>query len=383
MKIAIHSADLDSERVDGTRVYMHNVLKWMGKISPTDNFHIYHKKNFNSQLAPPELENYSFSKKDFPISWTQTLFAWMIWKDAPDALWMPMHNLPLVRRRNLKTIVTIHDLAFKIFPEHFPKKDLHKLNLLTDYAVKNADKIIAVSQSTKNDILKFYPQITEEKIKVIYHGFDPEIFQKKISLEVSEKILGTYNLKPKTYLLYVGAIQPRKNLAVLIEAFEKIKQEKPELKLVLAGNKAWLWEGVVDKIKKSRFKKDIIITGNLPFSQMAVLFQQATVFVFPSLYEGFGIPLLEAFASAVPVIAGNNSSLIEVGADGALYFDVQNPTQLFEKIKQVLDDENLRKRLVEKGSARLKNFSWEKCARETLDFIKKTILAWKKSPDEE
>ena len=370
MRIAIHAADLDSERIDGTRVYIHNVLAHLGKLSPQDDFLIYHKKNFNPNLAPASFPNYEIKKNRFPVFWTQIAFAFDLWKDAPDVLWMPMHNLPFVRRKSLKTVVTIHDLAFKIFPEHFPKSDLRKLNLLTDYAVKESDRIIAVSESTKRDILKFYPQIKEDKVKVIYHGFNPKVFQKEIPSDESLQFLTTYKLKPKSYLLYVGAIQPRKNLPVLIDAFDRIKKDKPELKLVIAGEKAWLWEETLEKIEKSPHKKDIVITGYASFDKLAILYRNAEAFVFPSLYEGFGIPLLEAFASGTPIVAAGNSSLREVGGDAPLYFDAKDPDQLYEKILQVLEDGALRNSMVEKGKQRAKYFSWEKCAQETADFIK-------------
>jgi len=238
MQIAIHASDLDHNRVDGTRVYLLNLLKNFGKIDEKDSFFIYHQNDFNPQLEPPIFANYSIKKSSFPALWTQTAFAFEILRDKPDVLWMPVHNIPLLKKRELKTVVTVHDLAFKIFPEYFTKKDLIKLNRLSDMAIKKSNKIIAVSQSTKKDILKFYPEISEKKIAVIHHGFDAGIFQKKYSAEITDELLKKYNLlastheddcsstrsgKSKSYLLYVGAIQPRKNLEVLISAFEKVK----------------------------------------------------------------------------------------------------------------------------------------------------------------
>ncbi|MCD6149982.1 glycosyltransferase family 4 protein [bacterium] len=380
MKIAIQAADLDHNRIDGTRVYLLNLLRHFGKISPNDEFLIYHRKNFNSELTPPELENYKIKKADFPFLWTQTRFAWEIWKDNPDALWMPMHNLPAVKRNDLKTIVTIHDLAFKYFPDHFPKKDLFKLNFLAGQAIKNADKIIAVSQSTKKDILKFYPKIKEEKIKVIYHGFDAELFHRQFPEEKVKKILTSYKLQVTNYILYVGAIQPRKNLETLIKAFELYKKELKiknyelrDLKLVLAGGKAWMWESTIEKIKKSPFKKDIILTGKISFEDLAVLYKNAGIFIFPSLYEGFGIPILEAFASGVPVICARNSSLSEVGGKAAEYFKGSDAEELRGKIEKVLSDKELQNLMIIKGKKQIEKFSWEKCARETLEWIKSQI----------
>jgi glycosyltransferase involved in cell wall biosynthesis len=370
MRIAIQASDLDSRRIDGTRVYLLQMLNRFGKLSPGDDFFIFHKKEFNPELSPRIHPNYKIIKKPFPFYWTQTRFAMELWRGNYDALWMPMQALPFVKRKKLKTTVTIHDLAFKIFPQFFPRKDLRRLNLFSDYAIKNSNKIIAVSQSTKNDILKFYPGINEKKIKVIYHGFDSELFQKEITKELSGGTLKGYGLENANYILYAGAIQPRKNLGILIEAFEKIKKDDPELKLVLAGGKAWMWEEIFDKASKSIYAKDIIITGTVKFEELKVLYENARVFVFPSLYEGFGMPVLEAFAAKIPLISAKNSSLTEVGGEAVLYFNENDPEDLSEKIKKVIEDDNLRNSLIQKGLVQLQKFSWDKCAKETLEFIK-------------
>lgn len=382
MRIAIQAADLDYERIDGTRVYLLNMLRRFGSLASKDEFFIYHKKNFNPELTPPNLPNYKIIKISSPLFWTQTRFASEIFKNNPDVLWMPMHNAPLIRRKKLKVITTIHDLAYKYFPDNFPKKDLLELNLLGNWAIKNSDKIIAVSESTKKDILKFYPKIKEDKIKVIYHGFDADLFQKETPKEKSEKILRSYKLKTKNYILYVGALQPRKNLKVLVDAFNLYKREKyaesnhfskekgKELKLVLAGGKAWLWKEIIESIKKSPYREDIIVTGTIPFEEIAVLYKNAELFVFPSLYEGFGIPILEAFAAGIPVICSQNSSLPEAGGKAVRYFDSSSSSDLCRKIEEVLESDDLAKKLVERGRDQIQNFSWDKCAKETLDWIK-------------
>lgn len=369
MKIAIQASDLDHSRIDGTRVYILNLLKHFGKLDKSSDFLIYHKNNFNPELTPPNFPNYKVIKKPFPFFWTQLKFAFEIWKDNPDVLWMPMQALPLIRRKKLKTIITIHDLAFKIFPDHFPKNDLRRLNWLTDYAIKNSDKIIAVSASTKNDILKFYPQIKPEKIKIIYHGFDSELFEKNHTQKEKEEVYNKYGIEDKQYLLYVGAIQPRKNLGILIKAFENIKKSGfPKLKLVLAGESAWMAQETQNLASQSNTSDDIIMTGKLNFDDLGRLFSGAGIFVMPSLYEGFGIPVLESLASRVPTICANNSSLPEVGGEATMYF--QNQEELEENIKKILTDEDLRESLIEKGSEQIKKFSWEKCSQETLGFIK-------------
>lgn len=373
MRIAIQAADLDAERIDGTRVYILNLLRQFGRLAPADEFLIYHRRDFNPELTPPEFSNYKIKKVGAPFFWTQTRFAFELWQDQPAALWMPMHNLPLLRKKTLRTVVTVHDLAYKYFSAYFPQKDLRELNWLGDLAITRADKLIAISESTKKDILKFYPDIQAEKIKVIYHGFDGELFSQTRDLAAEEKIQKELGISGR-YLLYSGAIQPRKNLEKLIEAFEMVKKDcgaAEDLQLVLAGGKAWLWEKTLEKAARSPFQRDILWPGKLKFDELGHLLRGAAAYVFPSLYEGFGMTILEALAAGVPAIVADNSSLREVGGEAVAYFNARDARELAEKIKKVLADEKLRNELIAKGAEQVKKFSWEKCAAETLEWIKK------------
>lgn len=371
MKIAIQAADLDHARIDGTRVYIKNLLKYFGELNRTDDFLIYHKDNFNPELAPPKFSNYKIIKKRWPLFWTQLRLSSALMRDKPDVLWMPMHNIPYFRSGKLKTVVTIHDLAFKYFPEMFTKRELWKLNFLAGLAIERCDKIITISESSKKDILKFYPDITSDKIRVIPHGFDGSVFAQERDLQKEKAVKNELQIDGR-YALYVGAIQPRKNLETLLRAFEKVKStgKYTDLKLVLAGEKAWLWENVFFQIENSPYGKDIITPGRIKFEDLGHLMRGSHFFCFPSLYEGFGIPILEAFAAGVPVISADNSSLPEVAGDAALYFSGKNAEQLAEKIDELMTNDQLRDELIKKGKARAENFSWKKCARETLKCFK-------------
>jgi len=373
MKIAVNAADLDHSRIDGTRIYIQNLLKNFGRLAKDDRFLIYHKDKFNSQLTFPHFDSYEIKKLQKFSWWTQTRFAWEILRARPEILFMPMHSLPVFRPRKTKTVVTIHDLAFKFFPDHFPKKDLRRLNFFTDYAVKHADKLIAISNSTKADILKLYPKISEEKIKVIYHGYDKELFRSNISKDEIKKINSKFNPakagQNTRYIIYVGTIQPRKNIETLLEAFEILRHDEKykDLGLVIAGSPGWLAEPIVEKIKKT---PGAVMTGKFETCDLPALLAGAEIFVLPSLYEGFGLPVIEAMACGTPVIAADNSSLGEIAGDATLLFESKNATQLAHLMRQVLEDENLRDDLRKKGLERAKNFSWEKCAQETLEWIR-------------
>ena len=372
MKIAIQAADLDAKRIDGTRVYILNLLKFFGQLDTRAEFLIYHRKNFNPELTPPNFSNYRIIQKNALAFWTQTRFAWELLKERPDALWMPMQALPIARPKGMRTVITVHDLAFKRFPEMFPRKDLWQLNFYADYAIVRADKIIAVSASTQKDLLQFYPQIDPQKIRVIHHGFDAQLFRREMDEEEQKNWRKKYSLDDAPYLLYVGAIQPRKNLITLIETFGELKAtgNYPRLKLVLVGAPAWQARNSLEAAQKSPFSKEIILTGRVSFSDLAKFYRYAEVFIFPSLYEGFGIPILESFASGTPVICADNSSLPEVAGDAALYFTSGNRAELRAKIETLLKDTELKKSLIKKGYWQLEKFSWKKCARESLEFIK-------------
>ncbi|MCK5081044.1 MAG: glycosyltransferase family 4 protein [Candidatus Moranbacteria bacterium] len=370
MRIAINCADLDHNRIDGTRVYIKKCLDYFGALDSYSVFILYHKTKFNPELKPKIYSNYRDEAIPYPIWWVQTRLGFELNYTLPDACWMPIQQVPFLADRKTKIIITIHDLAFKYFPQHFPWRDRLKLDFFTDTAVKRADKIIAVSEATKQDILKFYPKTKKEKIKVIYHGVEKESFSRKFSSEKARKVLKRYDIK-REYLLYVGALQPRKNLETLVEAFEKLKKNgDKKTQLVLAGVPAWKAEKILAKIEKSKFNRDIVLTGKVSFEDLPIIYQKAQMFISPSLYEGFGIPLLEAWASQIPVIVANNSSLKEIGGEGVLRFETLDSDELLKKINILLKRDTIRKELIKKGTKRLEKFSWEKCAKKTLKLIK-------------
>jgi len=370
MKIAIDCADLDHSRIDGTRVYIKNILNFLGKLDPQSQFLLYHKKDFNPALKPNFFANYIERKIPYSFFWTQTRFGFELRKDLPAVCWMPIQQIPLIGPSRTKYVVTIHDLAFKIFPDHFPFLDQIKLNLFTSSAVLRSDGIIAVSHSTKNDIEHFFPQVNKEKIAVIYHGVDKNFFVDSKKEEIA-RVKEKFGLKK--YLLYVGAIQPRKGLVVLVEAFERLKKKGAfkDLQLALVGEAAWKAEPTLKRIEKSSFRQDILLLGKIGFGDLPMIYQGAELFVFPSLYEGFGMPLLEAFAAGCPVVAADNSSLVEIGQKAALFFKTGDVFSLELKLQRVLKSQDEKNRMKNQGRKQAKEFSWEKSAQETLDFLKK------------
>lgn len=369
MRIAVQASDLDHARIDGTRVYLRELLKRFGGLSSETDFTLYHKGQFNPVLAPPRISNYAEVSLSFPWAWMQTRFALELFLRRPEKLFLPIQAAPVFLPRGVEVTATIHDLAFRRFPETFPRQDLWKLNFMLETAVKRADKLIAVSESTKRDLLEFFPDIPESRIRVIHHGFGGEFFGTRLSDTVLSETLNTFHLQLGTYILYVGALQPRKNLVRLIRAFEQVKKTTPDMKLVLAGEEAWLSQEIIETWEMSPVRDDIVLPGRVSFETLRVLYQGARMLAFPSLYEGFGLPILEAFASGVPVLTANNSSLTEVAGDAALYCQAESVGDIVEKLELLWKDETLRADLVQKGNKRLEQFSWDKCATETLSYI--------------
>ena len=372
MKIAIDAADLCDERIDGTRIYIKNVLDHLGGVGEKDSFFIYLKGEINKELDFKKFPNYSPKRSSAYFFWTQLKLSSELRRDNPQVLWMPLQTIPFFMDKKIKTVVTIHDLAFKFFPDHFPPKDRFLLSLFTRKAIEGATKIIAVSENTKKDIQEQFG-VKEEKIKVIYHGYNKQLFNPTRAKDRSEitAVKNKYRITGD-YILYTGAIQPRKNLNVLIKAFEDLKGNAThkDKKLVIAGAKAWMYQEVVKQIEFSQYKKDIIMTGPYETKELPWLLGGARVFVFPSLYEGFGIPVLEAMACGTPVVCSSNSSLPEVGGDAPEYFDAQSFSELSAKLKMVLENEELRETMRSKGLNRAEKFSWEKCARMTWETLK-------------
>lgn len=277
----------------------------------------------------------------------------------------------LLGETNCPKVMTFHDLSFEYFPEFFSaQKRLWHAFINPRQRAREARGVIAVSQSTKNDLIDLYG-INEQKIRIIHSGVAQDFRQletKDRELEIKKK----YGL-PEKFILYFGTIEPRKNLEGLIQAYEIFRQNNPDLDhaLVLAGAPGWLCQNIYFKARRSPFKKDIIFTGFIEPEDKNTLYNLTSLFVYPSLFEGFGFPPLEAMACGAPVVSSFTSSFPEVLAGGALLVDPYNLGEIAWAMAEILKDERLKNDFVAKGFERAKNFSWDKCARETLDFLTK------------
>ena len=253
---------------------------------------------------------------------------------------------------NKPFVITVHDLIHQIFPEYFLGNNIDKNTIL----LKQASKIIAISHSTKKDLIEFY-DIPEDKISVIYHA--SSLVQKnQLKKDFIEKI-------PKEFILFVGSRSNYKNFYFLVEAFAKLSDKFPSLNLVCTGT---LFNSNEEKFLKNLNVRNRVTQLFVNDDELIYLYKNAKCFVFPSLYEGFGIPILEAFENKCCTLLANNSSFFEIGGNGALYFESKNITSLISELEKILLDNQIREKLVENGLQQInKNFSWKKAATETLN----------------
>lgn len=273
--------------------------------------------------------------------------------------------------RNCRRVTTFHDLSFEYFPEFFSGRKRFWHGFLSPRArAREADKIIAVSQSTKDDLMGLYG-VPEEKIKVIHSGVGGDLRPLTVSVERVVTMRRKYGL-PEKFILYFGTLEPRKNLVGLIKAYEIFCRQAGNggvCGLVLAGNQGWLCRDILSLAAKSPYADSIILAGFVEPADKIYLYNLASLFVYPSFFEGFGFPPLEAMACGAPVICSHTSSFPETVGGAGLMVDPYNYGEIAWAMTEVSRDEELRKNLVQSGLERVRRFSWDKTAAETLNFL--------------
>ncbi|MBI2334189.1 glycosyltransferase family 4 protein [Candidatus Daviesbacteria bacterium] len=334
----------------GTENYSFQLLKALAKIDHKNKYKVYLRSQGPTLRGWPS--NFQFSILNFQFLWTQRGLALQTFKDKLDVLFVPAHTLPVIRKPGLKTVVTVHDLGSEYLPQMHQIKQRLYLSFMQKVQLQGATKIIAVSKATKDDLIKKIG-LDPQKISVIYEGYDKKLFKPH------------YSLPATNYFLFVGTVQPRKNLERIITAFS---HQLSVDRLVIAGNKGWLSDKIYDLPKKLGIEKRVKFLGYVPDGKLPALYSGAIALVFPSLFEGFGLPILEAQACGCPVITSNVSSMPEVAGKGAILVDPYNIDDIVKGMERVKSQES-RVKIIKAGFENIKRFSWEKCARETLKIL--------------
>ena len=411
----------------GTENYSFQLLKHLAKIDSKNHYHVYLRPD--NVIAKQEAEgvipattgiyyevrsllhtnkdgsriksgmtgeswpaNFTFELIDFPRFWTQVGLAIETFHDKLDVLFTPSHTIPLFRKPGLKTVMTVHDLGAEYLPGMHQLKQKLYLDFITHFQLKSTTKLIAVSKATKDDLVKKVG-INPKKISVIYEGVN---FSSKLDLKTDQlnSTLKYYEIERDKYFFFLGTIQPRKNLERLVKAYDRLVKETKEIEetkgekstlnhfntlnslnppfLVLAGSKGWLSDEIYSLPKKLGIEDKVKFLGRVPDEDLPALYQGALAFVYPSLFEGFGLPILEAMINDTPVLTSNLSSMPEVAGDAAILVDPNNEESIKDGLEKLLD-KDLRDKLVEKGRKQVKKFNWEKCARETLEVLERTV----------
>lgn len=288
-------------------------------------------------------------------------------KIKPDVILSPTHYIP--RFIKAKRVPIIFDLAFIHYPQMFKKDDLYKLTNWTKTSVLESAHVITISQSSKKDIVGTY-KISENKVTVAYPGYDDRIFRIIKDTGEIEKIQRKYKISGN-YIIYIGTVQPRKNLLRLISSIKKID----DIKLVVVGKirgkgkQGWMNEEILEEPKKLGIEEKIIFTDFVPVEELPLLITGSKAFILPSLWEGFGIPILEAMACGVPVITSNVSSLPEVVGDAGLLVNPESETQIEQAIRLLVTDKKLHDKLSKRALEQVKKFSWQKMAEEVIKVL--------------
>lgn len=344
----------------GIAQYTYNLVKNL-LLEDRENHYVLFFETKISQKLKKIIEQKNCSVKYFPLKRCKFLplihshfiVSQFLNKQRMDVYHSPTGSLPLGYRG--QSIITIHDLAIYKHPEWFPLYQWFSKKVVVPYSLKRAGKIIAVSKNTKQDIIKIF-HISPPKIKVIYEG--------GLSFPAKQEEWET-----KDYILFIGTLEPRKNLGRLIKAFGLYRKRysKAREKLVIVGGEGWKFKPIYALVEELGLQKEIKFLGYVSEKRKIELLKQAKVFVFPSLYEGFGLPILEAMGLDVPVICANGSALNEIAGDAAFFVDPQNTHSILQGLVKVLSNKALRDNLRKKGLIRTQLFSWQKCVQETLE----------------
>jgi glycosyltransferase involved in cell wall biosynthesis len=355
--IDANEANLTTNRV-GINQYAYNVLKSLWKINTSHKFTIFLKTPPISDL-PPEKTNWTYRIIPFPKLWTQTRLPFDLFfhKPQPDIFLSLTHYAP--RWSPVPAVVAIMDLGFLKYPNQFTPKDFTQLKNWTSYSVNKATKVIAISEHTKKDICAVYHKSPEDVI-VTYLGYDTELYRPTTNPLVLKK----YAINTP-YFLFLGSLKPSKNIENLLEAFNKINHTN--YSLVIAGKKAWLYDKIFSRVKKLGLLNKVIFTGFTPDEDIPPLMTHSTAFVLPSLYEGFGIPVLEAMACGTPVVVSNVASLPEVAGEAGIYVDPYSVDSITQGLQVAISNKS--SQFVKRGLSRVKSFNWDETAKKTLSLL--------------
>lgn len=377
MRIGIDIRNIGKKRT-GDEVVFFNLVKNFAEIDSSNRYYLF--TDFHDRKILKEMKKSLGieDKKNFKIiSLEGDKFVWNFWaiqrylRKHPVDAYLTQYVTPFFVPKKTKVVTIIHDVSFMVFPDLVKRKDLFFLKALIPLAIKRADKVVGVSKFTMREVRKYF-KVDSKKVTWMHNAVSDD-FLKNIDSMTSEKkedVKRKFDL-PEKFILYIGTLQPRKNIPVLIEAFAKAKDRLPGVKLVLAGGRGHNYDPKIDEaVEKYGLHENVIFPGFIEEADKPALLALASCICSPSLYEGFGIPVLEGFAAGVPVIASNIPSHEEVSNGAAILFDSRNPDELADDLAKIMNDEKLREDVIMKEKKRASFFSWKKTAEKMQETFK-------------
>ncbi len=367
MLVGVDASRVQAEGRTGTEAYSLYLLRELLRLGGPHRFRLYFREEGPVRLFAPDPARWEARVIPFPRLWTHVRLSWEMVRNPPDALFVPAHVLPVVHPR--RSIVTVHDLGYLHFPEAHPPFERWYLHWSTLFNGHAAARVLALSETTKADLFRHYG-VPPEKVRVVYPGLREGMGPVEDEGRVRE-VLARYGVR-KPYFLYVGTLKPRKNLLRLVRAYARFapaEREGARPSLVLAGKPGWQHEALAREVERLGLEEWVLFPGYIADADLPALYTGALAFVFPSLYEGFGLPLVEAMACGTPVIASRTSACGEVAGDAALLVDPLSEEEIAGALARIAQDAGLRAALAARGRERARAFSWERAAQEVLDVL--------------
>jgi glycosyltransferase involved in cell wall biosynthesis len=362
MLIGIDASRAVAARPTGTEIYSLRLIEALLARESPHRYRLYFRDAPQTDAFPgAELRTIPF-----PRLWTHVRLSWEMARRPPDALFIPSHVLPLIHPH--ASLVTVHDLGYLHFPEAHPVSQRLYLDLSTRWNARFAAHLLADSEATKADLVARYGS-RPQKITVAYPGRDETLAPVRDPAAI-EAVKARYGIADD-YFLHLGTLQPRKNLARLVAAFATLQSQAV---LVLAGKRGWLYDELFAQVQRAGLEQRVLFPGYVPDEEKAALLSGAVAFVFPSLYEGFGLPVLEAQACGCPVITSTTSSLPEVAGDAALLVDPTDTAAIAAAMRRVEEEPALREDLIKRGLTNVRRFSWIACAQVVLSVIEQFVV---------
>ncbi|HEY8259120.1 MAG TPA: glycosyltransferase family 1 protein [Gemmatimonadales bacterium] len=374
MRVGIDATAVPLQRA-GAGNYIFNLIQALARVDRSNEYVVFgkaaHEEELDLRGSTVHFVQKEFSGRGARLLWEQVGLPKEVRTHRLDVLHSPHYTMPL--RHSARSVVTFCDMTFVLHPDlHEPLKRVF-FPVMMRLSARRADRLIAISESTREDLVRMWG-VDRRRVTAIplaadsdYHPLPPK--------EIAETCT-TFGLRPGGYILYVGMLEPRKNVDRLVEAFGRVAGDMPDLELVIGGRRGWMYDQIFAQVEALGLHDRVRFTGFVPQEALPALYGGARFFVYPSKYEGFGIPVLEAMSCGTPVITTNVSSMPEVAGDAAILVAPDDVAGLASALVRAAADHTLRADLACKGLMRAKMFSWERCARETIAVYEAALTGW-------